>query len=389
MKLQGRKFFGYRRENGRVGVRNHVIILPVDDISNAAAEAVGQNIQGLMALPHPYGRLQFGPDLDLHFRTLIGTGSNPNVAAVIVIGIEPGWTRKVVDGIAETGKPVEGFWIEQNGDHNTIAAASRKAKEFAQWASELQREECDVSELWVSTKCGESDTTSGCGANPAVGNAFDKLYEQGCTLVFGETTELTGGEHLVAERCSTPEVREQFQAMFDRYAAVVDRWKTTDLSESQPTKGNIEGGLTTIEEKALGNIQKIGKKCRVDGVLDKAEVPTGPGLWFMDSSSAAAEMVTLCAASGYAVHFFPTGQGNIIGNPILPVIKLCANPRTVRTMPEHLDVDVSGILRREQNMDDAGDALLDMMFRTANGRLTAAEALGHKEFVLTRLYESA
>ena len=135
--------------------------------------------------------------------------------------------------------------------------------------------------------------------------------------------------------------------MFDRYQDVINRRKTNDLSESQPTKGNIAGGLTTIEEKALGNIQKIGKKCMVDGVIDKAETPTGPGLWFMDSSSAAAEMVTLCAASGYVVHFFPTGQGNVIGNPILPVIKMCANPKTVRTMAEHIDVDVSGLLRRE------------------------------------------
>ncbi|WP_296258070.1 MULTISPECIES: UxaA family hydrolase [unclassified Pseudomonas] len=389
MELNGRTFMGYRRDNGRVGIRNHVIILPVDDISNAAAEAVANNIKGTIGLPHPYGRLQFGEDLELHFRTLIGTGCNPNVAAVVVIGIEPGWTKRVVDGIRATGKPVEGFWIEQNGDHNTICAASRKAREFVQYATELRREECDIKELWVSTKCGESDTTSGCGANPTVGNAFDKLYAQGCTLVFGETSELTGGEHLVAERCSTPAVREKFQFMFDRYSAMIDRWKTSDLSESQPTKGNIEGGLTTIEEKALGNIQKIGRKCRVDGVLDKAEEPTGPGLWFMDSSSAAAEMVTLCAASGYVAHFFPTGQGNVIGNPILPVIKICANPRTFRTMGEHIDVDVSGLLRREINMDDAGDSLLDMLMRTANGRFTAAEALGHREFVLTRLFESA
>ena len=162
-----------------------------------------------------------------------------------------------------------------------------------------------------------------------------------------------------------------------------------DLSDSQPTKGNIEGGLTTIEEKALGNIQKIGRKAPVVGCLDKAEVPTGPGLWFMDSSSAAAEMVTLCAASGYVAHFFPTGQGNIIGNPILPVIKLCANPRTLRTMSEHFDVDVSGIVRKEMNYDLAGDALLEMLIRTCNGRLTAAEALGHREFIMTRLYESA
>lgn len=382
-------FLGYRRENRRVGVRNHVIILPLDDLSNSASEAVANNIKGTMAIPHPYGRLQFGKDLDLHFATLIGTGSNPNVAAVVVIGIEPVWTNRVAEGIAKTGKPVAGFAIEKSGDLSTICAASRKAKEFVQRATELQREECGTAELWVSCKCGESDTTSGLASNPTVGNAFDKLNDAGCTLVFGETTELTGGENLVAERCATPEVRDKFQFFFDRYAKVVDDHKVDDLCDSQPTKGNIEGGLTTIEEKALGNIQKIGEKCKVIGALDKAEAPTGPGLWFMDSSSAAAEMVTLVAAAGFVVHFFPTGQGNIIGNPILPVIKLSANPRTVRTMSEHVDVDVSGILRREVNLDQAGDKLLESMFRTANGRLTAAEALGHREFVLTRLYESA
>jgi (2R)-sulfolactate sulfo-lyase subunit beta len=356
-------FSGYRRENGRVGVRNHVIILPVDDLSNAACEAVANNISGTMALPHPYGRLQFGEDLELHFRTLIGTGSNPNVAAVVVIGIENGWTQKIVEGIAATGKPVTGFGIEQHGDHETIMEASKVAKEYAQWASELQREEAPIGELWVSTKCGESDTTSGCGSNPTVGNAFDKLYPHGATLLFGETSEITGGEHLVAERCRNDQVRERFMFMFNRYQDLIERFKS--------------------------NIQKIGKECLVDGVLDKAETPTGPGLWFMDSSSAAAEMVTLAAAGGYVVHFFPTGQGNIIGNPILPVIKLCANPRTVRTMSEHVDVDVSGLLRKEMSPGEAGDKLLECMFRTANGRLTAAEALGHREFVLTRLYESA
>ena len=178
-----------------------------------------------------------------------------------------------------------------------------------QWASELRREERPLKDLWVSTKCGESDTTSGCGANPTVGNAFDKLYPHGVTLVFGETTELTGGEHLVAARCRNDEVRKKFQFMFDRYQEMIKRHKTSDLSDSQPTKGNIAGGLTTIEEKALGNIQKIGRKCMVDGVLDKAETPTGPGLWFMDSSSAAAEMVTLCAAAGYVGAFLPDRAG--------------------------------------------------------------------------------
>ena len=382
-------FLGYRRENGRVGVRNYVLVLPVDDLSNAACEAVAHNIKGVLAIPHPYGRLQFGADLDLHFRTLIGTGTNPNVAAVVVIGIEEQWTKKIVDGIRATGKPVVGFGIELHGDHDTIQRASKAAREYVQCASELQRVECELAELWISTKCGESDTTSGCGANPTVGDAFDKLYAAGCTLAFGETTELTGGEGIVAARCRDESVRTDFMRVFDRYQEVIDRHTTSDLSDSQPTKGNIAGGLTTIEEKALGNIQKIGRKCIIDGVLDKAETPTGPGLWFMDSSSAAAEMVTLCAAAGFVVHFFPTGQGNVIGNPILPVIKICANPRTVRTMSEHIDVDTSGLLQREITMGEAGDRLLAMMFRTVNGRLTAAEALGHREFVLTRLYESA
>ncbi|MCD7982648.1 MAG: UxaA family hydrolase [Desulfovibrio sp.] len=384
-----RKFWGYRRENGRVGIRNHVILLPLDDLSNAACQAVANNIKGTLALPHHYGRLQFGEDLDLHFRTLIGAGCNPNVAAVVVIGIEPVWTQQIVDGIAKTGKPVAGFSIEKNGDLNTIAAASRKAKEFLQQVTDYQRVECDIKELWVSTKCGESDTTSGIASNPTVGNAFDKLWEAGATTLFGETTEITGGEHLVAARCINEDVKKKFMYFFDRYAKVVDDHKTNDLCDSQPTKGNIEGGLTTIEEKALGNIQKIGRKAPVAGCLDKAESPTGPGLWFMDSSSAAAEMVTLAAASGFVVHFFPTGQGNVIGNPILPVIKLSANPRTVRTMSEHIDVDVTGLLQREYDLNAAGDKLLDMMIRTCNGRNTSAEALGHREFVMTRLYESA
>jgi (2R)-sulfolactate sulfo-lyase subunit beta len=382
-------FWGYRRENGRVGVRNHVVILPVDDLSNAACEAVANNIKGTLAISHPYGRLQFGADLDLHFRTLIGAGANPNVAAVVVIGIEEGWTKRIVDGIAKSGKPVTGFGIELHGDHDTIMRASKVAKEYVQWASELRREQAPISDLWVSTKCGESDTTSGCGSNPTVGSAFDKLEPLGVTMCFGETTEITGGEHIVAERCATPEVRDRFMFMFNRYQDVIERHKTDDLSESQPTKGNIAGGLTTIEEKALGNIQKIGKKCKVIGVLDKAETPTRPGLWFMDSSSAAAEMVTLLAASGYAVHLFPTGQGNVIGNPILPVIKLTANPRTARTMSEHIDYDCSGLLQRQKNLDQTGDELIEVMLRTCNGRLTAAEALGHREFVMTRLYESA
>jgi len=390
-KYSNSTFKAYRRDNGRVGVRNHVVILPVDDISNAACEAVAGNIKGTMALPHSYGRLQFGPDLDLHFRTMIGTGSNPNVAACIVIGIEPGWTKRIVDGIAETGKPVAGFSIEQNGDLKTIMDASRKAKEFVHYATELQREDCAISELWVSTKCGESDTTTGLGSCPTVGNMYDKLIPEGIYGVFGETSEITGAEHICKDRAATPELGERWYRMWKAYQdEVIEANKVDDLSESQPTKGNIEGGLTTIEEKALGNLEKIGRTCRYIDILEPAEAPkSGPGLYYMDTSSAAAECVTLMAAAGFAVHTFPTGQGNVVGNPILPVIKISANPRTVRTMSEHVDLDASGILRRDMTIDAAGDALIEMILRTANGRSTAAEALGHREFVMTKLYRSA
>jgi (2R)-sulfolactate sulfo-lyase subunit beta len=382
-------FLGYRRENGRVGIRNHVIILPVDDISNAACEAVANNIKGTLALPHAYGRLQFGEDLELFFRTMIGTGANPNVAACIVIGIEPGWTQRIVDGIAKTGKPVAGFSIERHGDLQTIAAASRQAKEFLQAASELQRERCSLKELYISVKCGESDTTTGLGSCPTVGNVIDKTIAMGATASFGETSELTGGEHIVKAKAANAKVAEEFMRVWNDYTDMIMKEKTDDLSESQPTKGNIRGGLTTIEEKAMGNIEKLGKKTKFVGCLKPAEAPTGKGLWFMDTSSAAAEAVTLWAASGAVVHLFPTGQGNIIGHPIEPVIKLSANPLTCSTMSEHIDLDCSAILRGEMSVDKAGDQLIDVILRTANGRLTAAEALGHREFVLTKLYRSA
>ena len=237
-------------------------------------------------------------------------------------------------------------------------------------------------------KCGESDTTSGLASNPAVGNVVDRLLDLETTVMFGETSEITGAEDICKARAATPEIGQQFYDTWKAYNDFIEE-QGADLLGSQPTKGNIAGGLTTIEEKALGNLQKIGNTARYVGVLKPAEAPRGKGLWFMDTSSAAAEAGTLWAAAGSVVHFFTTGQGNIIGNPIIPVIKATANPVTVETMSEHIDVDISGILRREMTLDQAGDALIEMLKRTLNGRLVTAEALGHREFVLTKLYRSA
>ena len=206
-------------------------------------------------------------------------------------------------------------------------------------------------------------------------------------MIFGETTEVTGAEEKIIEQCTTPEVAAQFKAAFDDYQDLV-KSQGVSLLGSQPTEGNIRGGLSTIEEKAFGNIEKMGR-CTVVGYLDQAEEPKGKGLYFMDSSSAAAEMVTLCCAAGAALHLFTTGQGNIVGNPILPVIKMSANPLTVETMREHVDVDLTGLLTFEYNLDGAADRTMEMMAHTINGRMTSAETLRHDDFVLTKLYRSA
>ncbi len=378
---------GYRRANGTVGIRNHVIILAVDDLSNAAVEGIAALVPGTIALPHSYGRLQFGEDLQLTFRTLIGTGTNPNVAAAVVVGIEPTWTDKVADGIAAAKKPVARLSIERNGDLNTIAEGARIAAKLLQDASEIQRSVVERFEVMMSIKCGESDTTSGLGSCPTTAQAVDRTVLAGGTVLFGETTELTGGEHLIANRCVDDEVKKKFMGFFDDYLKTVEA-AGVDLMGSQPTQGNIRGGLSTIEEKAMGNIAKTGSMPVVDA-LEPAVAPTIKGLNFMDTSSAAAECITLMAAAGAVIHLFPTGQGNVIGNPIEPVIKITANPVTAKTMAEHIDLNVSGLIRREYSLSEAGDRIMELVDRTINGRLTAAESIGHREFVITKLYRSA
>jgi (2R)-sulfolactate sulfo-lyase subunit beta len=254
-------------------------------------------------------------------------------------------------------------------------------------ATALLREEIPLTDMIISTKCGESDTTSGLGSNPTIGRFAERFTTAGGTFFFGETSELTGGEHIVADRITDPVQREKFQRLFDEHQRIILE-QEANLLGSQPTEGNIAGGLTTIEEKALGNIQKIGN-AKIDGVLEMAEAPTRRGLHFMDTSSAAAESVTLFAAGGAALHLFTTGQGNIIGNPIVPVLKLTANPKTVATMSEHIDLDVSPLITADMTLDQAADATEDIVAATASGRWCAAEILGHKEFVLTRLHRTA
>jgi len=379
---------GYVRPDGSVGVRNHIVVIPVDDLSNTAALGIAKLIRGVVAVPHPYGRLQFGKDLDLLFHILSGTGANPNVYGAIVIGIEENWANRVADGIVKTGKPVYAFAIEGNGDLRTIEIAARKAKELVQEASEAQRTEIDLTNIMFSIKCGESDTTSGLASNPATGYVVDKLVDLGNTVMFGETSELTGAEDVVAGRIGDEKLREKFWNIYHEYVGFIED-QGVNLLGSQPTEGNIKGGLTTIEEKGLGNIQKLGTKpitCVVD-YLDP--VPRGAGLCFVNTSSAAAEAVTLFVAKGSVLHLFTTGQGNVVGHPLIPVVKITANPKTATSMSEHIDVDVSDLLELKVGLAEAGERIFNYALRVMNGRLTSTEVLQHDEFSPIKLYISS
>lgn len=374
----------YRRENGQYGIRNYVLLLPLDAVSCQICRGVNQLINGTKTFYHPYGRMQFGKDLELHFRTLIGTGCNPNVAAVIVIGIEPEWTRVVAEGVAKTGKPVVSFASTGNGDLRTIEAASRKAMEYVRYATGLKRERVSLKDLTIGLKCGESDTTSGFASNPAVGVVAERLTEAGGTLMFGETPELTGAEQVLIHSFQTEELQREFKEVYQSYYNFILS-QGVDLLGSQPNKGNIAGGISTIEEKAMGNIQKIGK-AKIQGILDTAECPPGPGLYFMNTSSAAADLLTSMAAAGAVMNLFTTGKGNNVGNPICPVVKITANKETCKNSGENIDVDISDVIYGNLSLQAAADRIEEYMVCVADGEYTAAEILFHEEFAPTRLF---
>lgn len=381
------EIMGYKREDGSVGIRNHVALIAVDHAGAPVVEGVSKLIRGTEAVSHQYGRLQFGKDLELTFETLIGTGANPNVAAAIVVGIEPNWTGKIAEEIEKRSKkPVRAVHVIRKGTIEAIEETAKHARQLVSWATELQREPCKLSDLIVGTKCGASDTTSGIAANPVIGVVGGKIVDMGGTFIFGETTELAGGEHIIAERFETEEGKKKFLEVFNRYIEFA-KSQGADILGSQPTQENIAGGLTTIEEKALGNIQKVPNR-PIKGVLDPAEKPPGKGLWFMDTSSSAQEQVTLLAAAGASVHLFSTGQGNTVGHQILPVIKITGNPITATKMSDNIDVDVSGITKGEMSLEEGGEKVFEYMLKVCSGKLTAAEIVRHDNFAITRLYPS-
>ncbi len=380
------EFLGYRRADGRIGVRNYVVILPTTVCSSETARKIAERVEGTVALPNQHGCCQLGIDHEQTVRTLIGLGKNPNVAACLVVGLscEGVPADEVATAIAETGKPVEVINIREcRGTLNTIETGSRIAKKMVQIAALHKKEIFDLSELILGIECGGSDTTSGLAANPVAGYTSDLLIAAGGTVIVSETTEFIGAEHILARRAVS-------QAVKNKLLSIVNRCEERAISlgvnirSGQPTPGNIEGGITTIEEKSLGCIYKAGT-APIQGVLEYGETPKGTGLYIMDTPGQDIESITGMVAGGAQIILFTTGRGTPTGSPIAPVIKLTANADTFELMKDNIDLSAAGIISGETSLSKEGEKTFHEVIKVASGKLTKAEILGHREMGIYKI----
>jgi len=378
----------YVRPNGKVGVRNHVIVLPTVVCSLFTARKIVNMFPQAVCIENQHGCCQIGPDLELTTKVLINTAKNPNVAAVLVValGCESVPYNRVVKEIEKTGKPVDLVVIREEGEIKAIEKGTRILRNLIEYANSLKREKRDISELTVGIECGGSDWTSAIVANPVVGYVADKLIDLGATVIFSETTELIGAEHILAKRAVNTEVAEKLLKVVRE---VEEKAKNigVDIRGGQPTRGNIEGGITTIEEKSLGAIYKAGTK-PLKGVLDYAEIPRGKGLYFMHTPGQDIESVTGMVAGGAQLILFTTGLGTPTGNPIAPVIKVTGNPWTYEKMRENIDINAGSIILGEKTINEVGEEVFKKLVRVANGEFTKSEILGHREFGIYKLYST-
>ncbi len=380
-------FYGYRRPDGRIGTRNHVLVVPTVICSSLVAERVAAAAQPLgAALPHLAGCGQLGPDMRVTHDTLAAYCRHPNVGAVVVLalGCEQVVAETLADAARQQGKPVDIIAIQSEG--GTIRATEKGAavaQAFARTLSAQTREWCDVSDLLLSLKCGGSDYTSGLASNPALGRVTDRLVDLGGSAVLGEIAEIMGAEHLLAARATSPDTATQLIRIITRVEAEA-RALGLDIRGTQPSPGNIRGGLTTIEEKSLGATHKGGERAALEDVVGYAAPIRRKGLSVMDTPGLDVESVTGMVGGGAQVVVFTTGLGTPTGNPIAPVIKITGNARTARQMADNLDLDVSGVMSDTETLDAAAERLFQEVLAVASGKQTAAERLGHREFAIHR-----
>jgi len=383
----GESFLGYRRPDGRVGVRNHVLVVPTVICSAVVAERIAAAVAPVgTALPHLAGCGQLGPDMSLTHDTLAAYCGHPNVGAVIVValGCEQVVAQRLADEARRHQKPAAVIAIQTEG--GTVRATSKGieiAREMVDLLSRAERTRCDVSSLVVSVKCGGSDYTSGLASNPAVGRVADALVDRGGAVVLGEIAEIMGAEHLLAARATTANTAAHLLRVVSRVEAEAMALGL-DIRGTQPSPGNIRGGLTTIEEKSLGATHKAGERTRLEEVVAYAAPVTHRGLTVMDTPGLDVESVTGMVGGGAQVVLFTTGLGTPTGNPVAPVIKITGNSRTAATMADNIDIDVSGVISDAESLDAAARRVFDELTAVCSGEPTAAERLGHREFAIHR-----
>jgi len=380
------KFQGYRRPNGKAGVRNHVLVIPSVVCSQGAAEAITRNLKGAVYLANVFGCAQVGADREQTKRTLVGFGTNPNVFAVLVVGngCENLPAKEIAEAILPSRKRVEFIEIQDvGGTRKTIAKGKKILKEMLADAAALPREPIPLSELIMATECGGSDYTSGLASNPALGAASDLQVEAGGTVILSETTELIGAEHLLAKRARTPEIGKQVLdliAWWEKEAIATGQ----DIRGANPAPGNIAGGITTIEEKSLGCIYK-GGTTTLEEVIQYAFPPAKKGLILMDTPGHDIDQLTGMMAGGAQIAVFTTGRGTPTGSPIAPVIKITGNAETYRKMKDNIDLNVSQVIQGKETVKEAGKRIFEEVIAVASGKLSKAEKLGQRDFCIFKI----
>lgn len=378
-------FEGFARADGGVGVRNHVLVLGVNGLAARVAERIAGALPGVVCVASRDGRGQVEPDIASHRAQMLGLALNPNVGGVLVVGVDEEATTGYRDAIAAAGRPVEAVSFAETGEDAfaVMDLGCRRLARLARTASRARRAPATLSALTIGVECGHSDATSGIAGNRVAGAAVDRLVDLGATVIVGETVEWLGAEHLLAARARTAGTGAAILAAVAAREAMVAA-SGTSLTGNNPGEENIRGGLSTMEEKALGAVAKAGSR-PVDGLVGLTERPRGPGLWLMDGPAFSPVSITGFAAVGAQMVLFSTGPGNSYGSAIAPTIKLTANAGTVARLPEQVDFDASAVFAGEETADAAGARLLALAAEVAGGTLTWAEVLGEGLEVLARL----
>lgn len=382
---------GYRRPDGKVGIRNLVAVIPTVVCASETAKHIAERGENAIYLPNQHGCCQLGYDMQLTTQTLINLGKNPNISAVLVVslGCEGVPIKKVAEEIAfGTRKRVEHLVIqEKGGTLKTEQEGLHIVMEMIRETQSQKREKVNISNIILALECGGSDATSGLVSNPVTGYVSDKLISLGGTTIFSETTEIIGAEHILAQRSKSDEVKHRLLDTVERCEQKA-REQGFDMRGGQPTPGNIEGGLTTIEEKSLGCIYKGGKKHPLNGVLQYAEIAVEKGLHFMDTPGQDIESITGMIAGGAQVVIFTTGRGTPTGSPIAPIIKITGNKTTYENMKDNIEFDASPVIDGKESISHAGERLFEELVQVINGKRTKAEALGHREFGMYKLHST-